>query len=583
MILIGGCMSNIAAYSGKISDILVRNHLIDAKDLVKATDDAKSSGVAIEKFLVQSSIVPAENMTLAISEYLDMAPICLSHFTPDSTLVELIPRDLLKRNMAIPVAKTLKNLTLALGDPFNIVAVDEIQAYTGMSITPLVTSEKDIVDTLERCYAETDDNIDMQAILEQADTDFEIGHESEEDPESKESIEAMLQSAEGAPVIRMVNMMLLEALRTGASDIHVEPQERVFRLRYRIDGALIESPSPPKALQGAIISRMKLMSGMDIAERRIPQDGRIKIRALGKEIDLRVNTLPSVFGEKIVLRILDKTALFPNLAALGLDEEAYRTMRHGIVSPNGIILVTGPTGSGKTTTLYSCLQELNEPSVNIVTCEDPVEYQLPGINQVQINSYVGLNFSTALRSVLRQSPDIILVGEIRDSETGEIAIKAALTGHLVLSTLHTNDAAGAITRMIDMGVEPSLLASSLILAQAQRLIRKLCPACRMEGKIDPETLANYRIDPDFFKDAHVYDSRGCPKCHNTGFKGRAAIMEVLPVDRELRSNILQGLSAKEIAATAIRKGMLTLKDIGLIKVRDGITSLDAALQVTGGD
>jgi type IV pilus assembly protein PilB len=329
---------------------------------------------------------------------------------------------------------------------------------------------------------------------------------------------------------------------------------------------------------------MKIMSGMDISEKRIPQDGRIKIRALGKEVDLRVNTLPTIFGEKIVMRILDKSALFPSLAALGLDEAAFKGMKFGISQPHGILLVTGPTGSGKTTTLYSCLMELNQPDVNIITCEDPVEYQLAGINQIQINSFVGLTFENALRSVLRQSPDIILVGETRDSETAAIAIKAALTGHLVLSTLHTNDAAGAITRLIDMGVEPSLLAACLILAQAQRLIRKLCSACKKEQKSLPlEQLQAYGIEASFFEGVTLYQAGGCPRCRNTGYKGRAAIMEVLTINSELRKDILRGVSSKEIATKARAKGMVTLKEIGLMRVKEGVTSLGAALETTGGE
>lgn len=565
-----------------ISEILLKHSAIDPEALRQAEEAAKSSGVRLEKYLIEKEIVSHADMTLAISEYLEIAPITLAHFNPNIQLLELIPRETLTRHLAVPVAKIGGNLTVALGDPFDIFAVEELETLTGLQITPLVASVKEIADALERLFAGEAEPVNMEEILKEADSDLEIGHEKLED-ETEESIEAMLESAEGVPVIRMVNMILLEALRTGASDIHVEPQEKALRLRYRIDGALVETPSPPKHLQGAIISRMKLMSGMDIAERRIPQDGRIKIRALGKEVDLRVNTLPTIFGEKVVMRILDKSALFPNLGALGLDEEAYKAMRHAISQPTGIILVTGPTGSGKTTTLYSCVQELNKPEVNIVTCEDPVEYQLTGINQVQINAFVGLTFAAALRSVLRQSPDIILVGEIRDSETADIAIKAALTGHLVLSTLHTNDAAGAITRMIDMGVEPSLLASCLILAQAQRLIRKLCGVCKKKGVLPPlKTLKAYGIDPAYFEGVTLYDAGGCAKCHNTGYKGRSALMEVLPMDRALRQDILRGMSAKQLAAKAREKGMLPLKEIGLKKVKDGLTSIAQALEVTGG-
>lgn len=568
--------------SVKIRDVLLKHNVIKPEELKQAAEAAKADGMRLEKYLVEKDLISHTDMALAISEYLKMPPITLSHFTPNTKLMELVPRETMARRLAVPVARMGRNLTVALADPFDIVALDELHVLTGLEIIPLVTSKKDITDVLERSFPDKTEGVDIQDILKDADDDLEITHEKIED-EQAGSIDAMLESAEGAPVVRMVNMILLEALRQGASDIHLEPQEKTLSLRYRIDGALIESPSPPKNLQGAVISRMKIMSGMDIAEHRIPQDGRIKMRALGKEVDLRVSTLPTIFGEKVVMRILDRSSLFPNLAALGLDEEAERAMQHAIGQPNGILLVTGPTGSGKTTTLYSCLLELNQPDVNIITCEEPVEYQLPGINQVQINPFVGLTFAAALRSVLRQSPDIILVGEIRDAETAEIAIKAALTGHLVLSTLHTNDASSAITRMIDIGVEPSLLASSLILAQAQRLIRRLCTCKKKSDELPVEKLQTYDIDPAYFEGTTVYKAGGCAKCHKTGYKGRISVMEVLPMDSDVRQDILKGVSAGEIGAKAQAKGMLTLKDIGLKKVKEGITSIDAALAVTGGE
>lgn len=570
-------------YSQKISDILLKNRMIEETALQSAQEESQASGTRLEKFLIEKKLVKSEDMTLALSEYLKMPPITLAHFTPPQMLLDLIPKEIMSKRLIIPVARVGKTLTIAIGDPFDVVAIDELGITTGLRITPLVASEKEITETLERVLGDQSTTMDMSELYKDNDSELDVGPEKGEGEEDA-NIELMLQDAQGAPVIRMVNMILLEALRTGASDIHVEPQEKSLALRYRIDGDLNESPSPPRNLMGAIISRLKLMSGMDIAQRRIPQDGRIKIRALGKEVDLRVNTLPTIHGEKICLRILDKSALFPNLAALGLDPDAYQGFKHAIAQPNGIILVTGPTGSGKTTTLYSCLQELNTPDTAIITCEDPVEYQLAGMNQVQINAFVGLTFAAALRSILRQAPDIILVGETRDSETAEIAVKAALTGHLVLSTLHTNNACGAITRLIDMGIEPSLLASSLILSQAQRLLRKLCSACKKPlEKIPYDLLKQYEIDPDMFKGSNVHGPKGCPKCHNSGYKGRAAIMEVLTVDRELRQDIVRGLGVKEIADKARKKGMLTLKDIGLIKSRDGLTSIEESLSVTGGE
>jgi len=380
----------------------------------------------------------------------------------------------------------------------------------------------------------------------------------------------------------MVNLMLVEALRTGASDIHIEPMEKKVRLRYRIDGALTERVGPPKNLQSAVVSRVKIMADLDIAERRIPQDGRFNIKALGREVDLRVSVLPTVHGEKVVMRTLDKSTLSPSLAALGLDDVALKAMEYAITQPHGIILVTGPTGSGKTTTLYSCLQDLNQPDVNVITCEDPVEYQLEGINQVQMNSEIGLSFAAALRSILRQDPDIVLVGEIRDGETAEIAIKAALTGHLVLSTLHTNDAPGAVTRLIDMGIEPFMLGSCLVLAQAQRLYRKLCTGCRKTMQLTADILERNHIDPHYFDGAKVYKAVGCPRCSN-GYKGRGAIMEVLLINEELRDAILRGANTAELRAIGRESGMVTLKDAGLTRVKEGLTSLDAALEVTGGE
>ncbi|MCG2660905.1 MAG: Flp pilus assembly complex ATPase component TadA, partial [Kiritimatiellae bacterium] len=408
--------------------------------------------------------------------------------------------------------------------------------------------------------------------------EVEVGHEKQEEI----SLDEMLASTESAPVIRIVNSIIVEALRRRASDIHIQPMEKTLRLRYRIDGDLYEVPSAPKNLQSAIISRIKIMSNMNIAERRIPQDGRFRVKALGKEVDVRVNLLPMIFGEKVAMRILDKTNLAPSLSALGLDPKAYEAFSYAISQPHGIILVTGPTGCGKTTTLYSGLLDLNKPDVNIVTTEDPVEYQLAGINQVQINEKVGLTFGMALRSILRQDPDIVMVGEIRDLETAAIAVKAALTGHLVLSTLHTNDAAGAVTRLRDMSIEPFLLASSLIMGQAQRLYKKLCTACRKPAELSLENLRMYNLDAKYFEGATLFTSVGCPKCLNTGYRGRGALMEVLVVDDTVRQMILKNVSAGELAKKAVEHGMITLRMVGLEKVKQGISSMEQILSVTGG-
>lgn len=560
------------------SKILIDHNAIDKESLAEACKEAETGNVRLEKLLIEKKLTNPDNVTIALSEYLSIPPISLKNFTPTQMLIDIIPKNILARKNMIPVSRIGKTMTVAFTDPFDLVAIDEITTATRLNITPVVASEADVNLVHSKLSAESSQGLDMEELMRN-ESDVEVVDDGNNDDQN---LDEMLEKAEGAPVIRMVNMILVEALRTGASDIHFEPMEKTLRLRYRIDGALTERPAPPKGLQSAIISRIKIMSDLDIAERRIPQDGRFNIKALGKEVDLRVSILPTVHGEKIVMRTLDKTSLAPSLAALGLDDVSQKSMQYAIEQPHGIILVTGPTGSGKTTTLYSCLQDLNKPDTNIITCEDPVEYQLAGINQVQINEDVGLTFTAALRSILRQDPDIVLVGEIRDKVTAEIAVKAALTGHLVLSTLHTNDAAGAITRLIDMGTEPFMLGSSLVCAQAQRLYRKLCPACRKVEPITKEIFETNHIDPELFKDSTVYGPGGCPRCNN-GYKGRGAIMEVLLVDDEIRQSILAGMNTGEIRKLAASKGMVTLKQAGLQRVRDGLTSIEAALAVTGGD
>ena len=563
--------------AGRIKDILLRRGAITPETLAEAEQDAQKQGVRLEKYLADKHRVAPVEMTLALAEYLRMPPIGLAHFTMNSALMEVVPLETMQRRKAVPIARVGRSMTVALGDPFDLTAIDELSATTGLKIVPLAAPAPEIQAILERLSAEGSKGLDLEELMKE-EGEVQILDEGKEE----QSLDEMLESAEGAPVIRIVNMILVEALRTGASDIHIEPMEKKVRLRYRIDGALTEKPGPPKGLQNAVLSRIKIMADLNIAERRIPQDGRFNIKAMGKEVDLRVSILPTVHGEKVVMRTLDKTSLAPSLGALGLDPAAEEAMRYGIRQPHGIILVTGPTGSGKTTTLYSCLQELNTEDVNIITCEDPVEYQLAGINQVQVHAKVGLTFAAALRSVLRQDPDIVLVGEIRDAETAQIAMRAALTGHLVLSTLHTNDAPGAVTRLIDMGVEPFMLGSSLILSQAQRLYRKLCSACKRPAEIDPEILASNHIDPKEFEGATVYRAVGCPRC-NQGYKGRGAIMEVFRINDAIRQGIVRGMNSSELRELGQKNGMITLKQAGLARVKEGLTTLEAALEVTGGE
>ena len=561
---------------------LIKRGVLTEKQLQEALTEAGK--LPLERYLFQSRIVTPEVLTLTVAAYFHSAPISLpTSLVLPAELLDLAPAQLWPRLKAAPLMRLGKRLTVAFGDPFDLLAQEEVARVTRLEVIPLVAQEREVLDAIGRAQARKDSEnpgLAMENIMKMSESDIELSSEAQR---KDENIDTGLDSADEAPVIRMVNMMLVEALRTGASDIHFEAMERVSRLRYRIDGALIERPSPPRSLHNAIVSRIKIMSDLDIAERRTPQDGRFKVKALKKEVDIRVSILPTIHGEKVVMRTLDKTNLSPSLAALGLDDFAFKAMKYAIDQPHGIILVTGPTGSGKTTTLYSCLQDLNKPDVNIVTVEDPVEYQLPGVNQVHVNQQTGLTFASVLRSVLRQDPDIVLVGEIRDGETADIAVKAALTGHLVLSTLHTNDASGVIARLIDMGVPPFLIASSLILAQAQRLYRKLCPVCKKAYVVNPEVLAANRIDPAFFEGASLFEPHGCTKCNGIGYKGRGAVMEVLPVSEAIRGAVTKGASSATIREIAVREGMVTLKDAGLLKVRNGITSLTAALEVTGGE
>jgi len=506
-----------------------------------------------------------------------------STFTPENGILCGRSADFWTKAKAVPLCRVAGRMTVAFADPFDLPSREEVGRVCGEGIWSVVAAESEVLDALNRVKVKEDaanPALALENIMKGQESDVEV---SQVDSSKSDSIDATMDAAGEAPVIRMVNSMMIEALKTKASDIHFEALEKTSRLRYRIDGALVERPSPPKALHNAVVSRIKIMSNLDIAERRQPQDGRFKIRALKKEVDVRVSILPTVHGEKVVMRILDKANLAPGLSSLGLDEYAYKAMKFAIDQPHGIILVTGPTGSGKTTTLYSCLQDLNKGDVNIVTAEDPVEYELPGVNQCHVNNAQGLTFAGILRSVLRQDPDIVLVGEIRDGETADIAVKAALTGHLVLSTLHTNDACGVVARLFDMGIQPFMLASSLILAQAQRLYRRLCPYCRQVVPVDRELLEANKVDPEPFEGVEIYGPVGCPKCHGSGYKGRGAMMEVLPISAKIRGIIEKGGNAEMLRAAALEEGMVTLKDAGMMKVRAGLTSLEAAFAVTGGE
>ena len=521
---------------------------------------------------------------ISAADYLGIPPFTLPPgFTPNPDYMCDMKFEAWSRVKALPIARVNGRLTVAFSDPFDLPAQEEVSRWCHSKVWPVVipSSElNDVMNSLKQAEDAANPALAMETIMKGDDEGIEMSADSKTEDMA---LDASVDAAVDAPVIRMVNSIMVEALKTKASDIHFEAMEKTSRLRYRIDGELVERPAPPKALHNAVCSRIKILSNLDIAERRRPQDGRFKVKALKKEVDVRVSILPTVHGEKVVMRILDKANLAPGLASLGLDDYAYKAMKYAVEQPHGIILVTGPTGSGKTTTLYSCMQDLNKPNINIVTAEDPVEYELPGVNQCHVNTAQGLTFAGILRSVLRQDPDVVLVGEIRDGETADIAVKAALTGHLVLSTLHTNDACGVIARLFDMGIQPFMLASSLILAQAQRLFRKLCPFCKQPVKPDLEMLEINKVDPKPFEGIEIFGPVGCPKCHGSGYKGRGAMMEVLPISPKIRALIEKGGDAELLRKLALEEGMVSLKEAGMIKVRAGLTSLQAAFEVTGGE
>ncbi len=559
-----------------VIDVLLERFPVPEEELGKAREEAVAKDVSLEDILVESGLVPAAALVLSKSQYLEIPPLSLDGFTPDNDLVEILPQQVWTQLEMLPVCKNGKLLTVAVADPFNIMGLENLKMQLDYDVVPVVVDEKDLLDIWEMISKNSAKG--LEDILRDIEDDSEL--EVQEDL-SADDLENADKSGEDAPVIRIVNSILIEALRKGSSDIHIEPMEKTMRLRYRTDGVLTQSPSPPKSVQAAISSRIKIMSNLDIAERRVPQDGRFKIKALGKEVDIRVSYLPTVHGEKIVMRILDKTALAPSLEALGLAEKPLADLKYAVSQPYGMILVTGPTGSGKTTTLYSALQELNNEGVNITTVEDPVEYQLHNINQIQTHADVGLTFAAGLRSILRQDPDVVMIGEIRDHETASIAVQAALTGHLVLSTLHTNDAPGAIARMAYMGIEPFLLSSSVLMTQAQRLFRRLCPFCKKEVTISKEVLIENHIDlNEFGSDTVIYGADGCPKCGGTGYKGRGAIMEILLLNDRIKRTILETSESTVIRGVAVEEGMQTLRSTGFDKVRAGETSVEEILRIT---
>ncbi len=565
--------------NNRLGEELVKNALISPEQLLEAQETQKANGSRLGTQLVKLGYMTEKQLVEFLSQQYGVPPILLNEVSPEPDVVKLIPLGVVQKYMAIPFERNGSVLKVAMTDPTNIFAIDDLKFLTGYSIEVYVTSEESLKWAIDHFY-------DQSATLDDAlnEIEGEKGEVEIADTSDEVSVGDLEKEADQAPVIKLVNLILVDAIKKGASDIHIEPYEKFLRIRYRLDGILYEVMKPPLRLKNAIVSRLKIMSKLDIAERRLPQDGRIKLKIQGgKEVEFRVSVLPTLFGEKVVLRLLDKSNLQLDMTKLGFEEEALKKFKEAIYKPWGMVLVTGPTGSGKTTTLYSALSELNKTECNISTAEDPVEFDLPGINQVHMHEEIGLTFASALRSFLRQDPDIIMVGEIRDFETAEIAIKAALTGHLVLSTIHTNDAPSTINRLLNMGIEPFLVASSVNLIVAQRLARKICPKCKVEDDIPKETLIQMGMDSDEASRTVCYRGKGCPDCGNTGYKGRIALYEVMPVDDSIKELILMGASASEIKKEAIKCGMKTLRQSGLTKISEGVTTVSEVMRTTIAD
>jgi len=557
--------------------MLVNANLISEDQLMKGLDHQKKEGGRLGSILVKMGALTEDRLVAFLSKQYGIPAINLTDYQIDAAVARLIPAEVAQKYQVMPVARVGATLTIAMVDPSNVFAIDDIKFMTGYNVEPVVAAESAVRTAMNKHYEQTDALQTVMDSLHSTDTEMmDFVHDEEDLPDVGE----LKQQVEDAPVVKLVNLILAEAINRGASDIHIEPYEKNYRVRYRVDGVLYDVMQPPLKLKSALSSRLKIMSELDIAERRLPQDGRIKLKIKNKSVDLRVSTLPTLFGEKIVMRILDKGNLQLDLTKLGFEEKALVDFKEAIESPYGMVLVTGPTGSGKTTSLYSALNTVNRVGVNIMTAEDPVEYNLQGINQVHVREDIGLTFAAALRSFLRQDPDIIMVGEIRDFETAEIGVKAALTGHLVLSTLHTNDAPGTISRLLNMGIEPFLVSSSVILILAQRLARKVCSKCAEEEKHSIPALLKVGFRQDEIDSITCMKGRGCDVCGGTGYKGRIALYEVMPLKEELRELVLEGASASEIKKTAIRLGMNTLRRSGLNKVKEGVTSVEEVLRVT---
>ncbi len=562
----------------RIGELLVRENLLSAEQLQQARSEAAAKGGRLGAQITKLGLLEEAELTEFVAKQYGVPSIDLDEFEVDPEVVALIPEDVALKHNVVPVNRAGSTLILATADPSNIYALDDIKFLTGYNIQAVVASEEAIKRGIEKYYEQTSDLDDVMASFDDSDIDFV----SEEEGASAAELG---KEAEDAPVVKLVNLILTDAIKKVASDIHIEPYEKSFRVRYRIDGVLYEVMKPPMKLKNALTSRIKIMSELDIAERRLPQDGRIKLKmGRGREMDFRVSVLPTLFGEKIVLRLLDKSNLQLDMTKLGFEQPQLDVFKDCIHRPFGMVLVTGPTGSGKTTTLYSALSELNGVGENLSTAEDPVEFNLGGINQVQMHEDIGLNFAAALRSFLRQDPDIIMVGEIRDFETAEIAVKAALTGHMVLSTLHTNDAPSTVNRLLNMGIEPFLVASSVNCIVAQRLARRICAACvAPDPEITVEELVAAGMSQDEAKAVEAVKGAGCPNCSETGYKGRVAVYEVMELTEEIKDFVLNGASTIEVKREAIRGGMTTLRRSALNKLGEQVTTLSEVFRVSSSD
>ena len=561
----------------RVGDLLVSQGLITEAQLQEALKEARADGTRVGYQLVKLGHIKELDLTRILAQKYRVPAVDLKKLEIDDKVIRLLSAEVAHKHQVIPLRRVGRRLTVAMLDPSDNGAIDDLKFITRLEIDPVIAGEFTLKEHLEKHYEQIEE---MTNFLSDFLTDEDLEFVDEEDEEDDVSVAALQAQVEQAPVVKFINGLLTDAVKKGVSDIHIEPYEKEVRVRYRVDGALHEVMKPPFKMKAALTSRIKILSDLNIAERRVPQDGRIKLRMGRRVVDFRVSTLPVIFGEKIVLRILDKGNLTFDLGSFGFEPKAEADFMEAIMNPYGMVLVTGPTGSGKTTTLYSALSKVSTEEVNIMTAEDPVEYNLHGINQVLVRSDIGLGFAEALRAFLRQDPNIIMVGEIRDIETGSIAIKAALTGHLVLSTLHTNDAPSTVTRMIDMGLEPFNVAAALNLVTAQRLVRRVCTNCKVEARHDPNELRSAHIPDDFIQRVTLYKGEGCDDCGGTGYKGRQGLYEVMAVDSTIRKLIMKGVGTDELREAAVQQGMLTLRMDGLKKLERGITSLEEVLKET---